>query len=93
MRSGCPGHHWTAGLALTTVVVGCAGRVGKGQGQMTWIIIALIFAAAAAAGFRIQALTREEPPEPALNHRWRAMGGGQASPQPPPTWRGGPGGG
>jgi hypothetical protein len=60
---------------------------------MTWIIIALIFAAAAAAGFRIQALTRDEPPEPALNHRWRAMGGGQPSPQPPPTWRGGPGSG
>ena len=47
---------------------------------MTWIIIALIFAAAAAAGFRIQALTRDEPPEPPLNHRWRAMGGGQAAP-------------
>jgi hypothetical protein len=43
---------------------------------MTWIIIALIFAAAAAAGFRIQALTRDEPPEPPLAHRWRAMGGG-----------------
>jgi hypothetical protein len=42
---------------------------------MTWIIIALIFAAAAAAGFRIQALTRDEPPEPPLAHRWRAMGG------------------
>jgi hypothetical protein len=31
---------------------------------MTWIIIALLFAAAAAGGFRIQALTRDEPPEP-----------------------------
>jgi hypothetical protein len=60
---------------------------------MTWMIIALIFTAAAAAGFRIQALTHDEPPEPPLNHRWRAMGGGQAAPQPPPTWRGGPGGG
>jgi hypothetical protein len=49
---------------------------------MTWIIIALLFAAAAAAGFRIQALTREEPPEPPLNHRWRAMGGGQQPSQP-----------
>jgi hypothetical protein len=42
---------------------------------MTWIILALILAAAAAAGFRIQALTRGEPPEPPLAHRWRAMGG------------------
>jgi len=43
---------------------------------MTWIIIALVFAAAAAAGFRLQALTRDEPPEPPLAHRWRrAMGG------------------
>jgi hypothetical protein len=47
---------------------------------MIWIIIALIFAAAAAAGFRIQALTRDEPPEPPLAHRWRALGGGS-----PPT--------
>ena len=45
---------------------------------MTWIIIVLLFAAAAGAGFRLQALTRDEPPEPALNHRWRAMGGGDA---------------
>jgi hypothetical protein len=44
---------------------------------MTWIIIALLFAAAAAAGFRIKALTRDEPPEPTLAHRWRrTMGGG-----------------
>jgi hypothetical protein len=42
---------------------------------MIGIVIALIFAAAAAAGFRIQALTRDEPPEPPLAHRWRAMGG------------------
>ncbi len=42
---------------------------------MTWIIIALLFAAAAAAGFRLQALTRDEPPELPLAHRWRAMGG------------------
>jgi hypothetical protein len=43
---------------------------------MTWIIIALLFAAAAAAGFRLPALTRDEPPEPPLAHRWRrAMGG------------------
>jgi hypothetical protein len=60
---------------------------------MTWMIIALIFTAAAAAGFRIQALTHDEPPEPPLNHRWRAMGGGQAAPQPPATWRDGPRGG
>jgi hypothetical protein len=46
---------------------------------MTWTIIVLIFAAAATAGFRIQALTRDEPPEPPLAHRWRAMGG-----NPPP---------
>jgi hypothetical protein len=43
---------------------------------MVWIVIAVIFLAAAAAGFRLQALTRDEPPEPALNHRWRAMRGG-----------------
>jgi hypothetical protein len=49
---------------------------------MTWVIIALLFAAAAAAGFRIQALTREEPPEPPLAHRWRAMGGGERRPSP-----------
>jgi hypothetical protein len=42
---------------------------------MTWIILALILIAAAAAGFRIQALTRDEPPEPPLAHRWRALGG------------------
>jgi hypothetical protein len=36
---------------------------------------ALLFAAAAAAGFRIQAITRDEPPEPPLAHRWTAMGG------------------
>jgi hypothetical protein len=53
--------------------------VGEKEGRpMIWIIIALLFAAAAAAGFRLQALTRDEPPEPALNHRWRAMGGGNA---------------
>jgi hypothetical protein len=42
---------------------------------MTWIILALILLAAAAAGFRIQALTRGEPPEPPLSHRWRALRG------------------
>jgi hypothetical protein len=42
---------------------------------MTWVIIALLFAAAAAAGFRIQALTRDQPPELPLAHRWRALGG------------------
>ena len=46
---------------------------------MTWIIIALLFAAAAVAGFRLQALTRDEPPEPPLAHRWRrTMGGGDS---------------
>jgi hypothetical protein len=43
---------------------------------MVWVVIMLLFAAGAAAGFRLQALTRGEPPEPPLNHRWRAMGGG-----------------
>ena len=42
---------------------------------MTWIILALILIAAAAAGFRIQALTRDDPPEPPLAHRWKALGG------------------
>jgi hypothetical protein len=42
---------------------------------MIWIILALIVLTAAAAGFRIQALTRGEPPEPPLAHRWRALGG------------------
>ena len=60
--------HWTAGGALL--------RLEETQ-PMTWIIIALLFAAAAAAGFRLQALTRDEPPEPPLAHRWRrTMGGG-----------------
>jgi hypothetical protein len=49
---------------------------------MTWIIIALLFAAAAAAGFRIQALTREEPPEPPLAHRWRRTMGGDSRQDP-----------
>jgi hypothetical protein len=53
-----------------------AGRSWEEDRPMIWIIIALIFAAAAAAGFRIQALTRDEPPEPPLAHRWRALGGG-----------------
>ena len=53
-----------------------AGGLEETQ-PMTWIIIALLFAAAAAAGFRLQALTRDEPPEPPLAHRWRrTMGGG-----------------
>lgn len=57
------------------------GRPGRpagvaGEPLMTWIILALILLAAAAAGFRIQALTRDEPPEPPLAHRWRAMRGG-----------------
>jgi len=47
---------------------------------MTWIIIALLFAAAAAAGFRLQALTRDEPPEPPLAHRWRRTMGGDVPP-------------
>ena len=51
---------------------------------MIWIVIALIFAAAAAAGFRIQALTRDEPPEPPLAHRWRAMGGSLQAPDAGP---------
>ena len=42
---------------------------------MTWIILALILGAAAAAGFRIQARTRNEPPEPPLAHRWAALRG------------------
>jgi hypothetical protein len=50
---------------------------------MTWIVIALLFAAAAAAGFRLQALTRDEPPEPPLAHRWRAMGAGMERPPSP----------
>ena len=51
-------------------------RHEKEDRPMTWIIIALLFAAAAAAGFRIQALTRDEPPEPPLAHRWRRTMGG-----------------
>lgn len=49
---------------------------------MTWIAIALLFAAAVAAGFRLQALTRDEPPEPPLAHRWRRTMGGESRPGP-----------
>jgi hypothetical protein len=63
-----------------TVVVAAPSLPGLEENQpMTWIIIALLFAAAAAAGFRLQALTRDEPPEPPLAHRWRrTMGGGDS---------------
>jgi hypothetical protein len=58
-------------------------RPGLEENQpMTWIIIALLFAAAAAAGFRLQALTRDEPPEPPLAHRWRRTMGGDSRPGP-----------
>jgi hypothetical protein len=42
---------------------------------MTWLILALILGVAAAAGFTVQARTRDEPPEPPLAHRWKALGG------------------
>jgi hypothetical protein len=41
---------------------GCRAKPAEGLEEnqpMTWIIIALVFAAAAAGGFRIQALTRD----------------------------------
>jgi hypothetical protein len=44
---------------------------------VTWIIVLLlIFGAFAAAGLRIDALTRDKPAEPSLAQRWKAMGGG-----------------
>jgi hypothetical protein len=70
--------HWTAGVPCygSSCRAKPAGGLEETQ-PMTWIIIALLFAAAAAAGFRLQALTRDEPPEPPLAHRWRrTIGGG-----------------
>ena len=66
-----------------TVGVAAPSRPGLEENQpMTWIIIALLFAAAAAGGFRIQALTRDAPPEPPLAHRWRRTMGGDSLPGP-----------
>ena len=64
---------------------GCRAKPTGGLEEnqpMTWIIIALLLAAAAAAGFRLQALTRDEPPEPPLAHRWRRTMGGESLPGP-----------
>jgi hypothetical protein len=72
-RRACP---------VTVVGAGPSRPRGVGERPMTWIIIALLFAAAAAAGFRLQALTRDEPPEPPLAHRWRRTMGGESRPGP-----------
>jgi hypothetical protein len=44
---------------------------------VAWIIVLLlILGAFAAAGLRIDAVTRDKPAELSLAQRWKAMGGG-----------------
>jgi hypothetical protein len=44
---------------------------------VTWIVVLLlILGALAAVVLRIDALTRDKPPELSLAQRWKAMGGG-----------------